>query len=206
MACSVEVREVLRFAKDIYAKTDHAVDVTVAPVLVKRNFLPAHVTHDSNGNPSDIKINEQTVGFSRPLILDLGGLAKGYAVDRAIEKLKSLGCPAAVVNAGGDLRVYGGKTRHLLIRMASHPAFLVHGGEISNCAIATSAGYFSQREDFVPYVNPENGDCLKTVPSVTVRAESCMLADALTKFVILKNPDAKRMREFDAEGWVQCDS
>lgn len=50
----------------------------------------------------------QTVQFLKEGIsLDLGGIAKGYAVDRAIESLQSIGITNAMVKAGGDLRIIG---------------------------------------------------------------------------------------------------
>jgi len=200
--CSDSVREVLKFAKDMYSRTDGAVDVSVAPVLVKEKFLPNHIKHETCGTPADINIEGKSVKFMKPLVLDLGGVAKGYAVDRAIEKLQALGCPIASVNAGGDLRVYGEASR-LFVRLSTDPTSLVSEGVIENCAIATSAGYFSIHANCVPYVDPETGECLNRIPSVTVRADSCMLADALTKFVILKHPNVERLNEFKAQAWVQ---
>ncbi len=46
-----------------------------------------------------------------PLALDFGGIAKGYAVDRAIEALRECGCRAGLVNAGGDVRLFGAAAR-----------------------------------------------------------------------------------------------
>lgn len=200
--CSNSVREVLKFAKEMHRRTDGAVDVSVAPVLVKKNFLPNYFEHETCGTPADIYIEGESVRFAKPLILDLGGIAKGYAVDRAIEKLQALGCTSASVNAGGDLRVYGEKSA-LFVRLSTNPASLMNAGSIENCAVATSAGYFSENADCVPYVDPETGQCLQRIPSVTVRADSCMLADALTKFVILKNPNAEKLSQFQAQAWVQ---
>jgi FAD:protein FMN transferase len=52
-----------------------------------------------------------------PLALDLGGIAKGYAIDRAIEAMRAAGCESGLVNAGGDLRVYG-RSEDILLRRA----------------------------------------------------------------------------------------
>lgn len=201
--CSKELCEVLRFAKHMYERTGGAVDISVAPTLVKQHFLPSHVQHESYGTPEDIIIEGNVVRFLKPLILDLGGVAKGYAVDLAIEKLKSLGCESASVNAGGDLRVFG-ESRQLYVRNDADLGVMNNMGDIADVAIATSAGYYSTQRDLVPYVNPVTRECLKTIPSVTVRAESCMMADALTKFVILKNPDSFGLRSFHADAWVQA--
>jgi thiamine biosynthesis lipoprotein len=50
-----------------------------------------------------------------PLALDLGGIAKGYAIDCAIDALRAGGCSSGLVNAGGDLRVHG-RSADLLLR------------------------------------------------------------------------------------------
>ena len=55
-----------------------------------------------------------------PVALDLGGIAKGYAVDRAVDTLIDCGCSAGIVNAGGDLRVFGTQRENLLLRRADN--------------------------------------------------------------------------------------
>jgi len=52
----------------------------------------------------------------RPLHIDLGGIAKGYAVDRALTALRAAGCRGGLVNAGGDLAVFGHRTHAIVIR------------------------------------------------------------------------------------------
>jgi FAD:protein FMN transferase len=52
-----------------------------------------------------------------PLALDLGGIAKGYAIDLAIDALRAAGCGSGLVNAGGDLRAYG-RSENVLLRHA----------------------------------------------------------------------------------------
>lgn len=200
--CSVELCEVLRFATHMYRRTGGAVDISVASSLVKNRFLPSHIQHENLGTPDDIVIEGSNVRFLKPLVLDLGGVAKGYAVDLAIGKLKNLGCESASVNAGGDLRVFG-DSRQLYVRRDAHSTDLYDLGRLEDMAVATSAGYFSTRDGLVPYVDPETGECLKKIPSVTVRADSCMMADALTKYVILKNPDSLGLSSFRADAWVQ---
>ena len=200
--CSQELCEVLRFAKHMYQRTDGAVDISVGSSLIRNRFLPDHISHENLGTPEDIMIEGSAVRFLKPLVLDLGGVAKGYAVDLAIEKLKTLGCESASVNAGGDLRMFG-DSRRLIIRGGREEGHFHNMGSVQDTAVATSAGYYSIQEGRVPYVDPETGECLKQIPSVTVRAESCMMADALTKYVVLKNPDQLGLRSFRADAWVQ---
>src|SRR5215207_2880483 len=70
-----------------------------------------------SGRLTDIELTTRGAVVCRaPVALDLGGIAKGYAVDRAVESLVAHGCSAGIVNAGGDLRVFGTHREKLLLR------------------------------------------------------------------------------------------
>ena len=60
------------------------------------------------GRLTDVELPEPGIVVTRArVVIDLGGIGKGFAVDRAIEGLVQSGCPSGEVNAGGDLRVFG---------------------------------------------------------------------------------------------------
>src|SRR5205814_212933 len=67
------------------------------------------------------------------------GIAKGFAVDRAVEALQSAGIPAGVVNAGGDLRLFGEVGEDVYVRPPQCPDRLIYIGQVKNAAVATSA-------------------------------------------------------------------
>jgi thiamine biosynthesis lipoprotein len=69
-----------------------------------------------------------------PLRLDLGGIAKGYAVDRALAALRAAGCRRGLVNAGGDLAVFGADGHCVVIRNHGRDSIV----ELNNAALATS--------------------------------------------------------------------
>lgn len=71
---------------------------------------------DRPGRLHDIVIEGNRLVCRKPVVLDFGGFAKGFAVDRAIEVLRRLGCVGGLVNAGGDLRVLGMSRDPILIR------------------------------------------------------------------------------------------
>jgi len=119
--------------------------------------------------------------------LDLGGIAKGYAVDRAADALRSFGIYNAVVNVGGDLYALGlsvdGDPWKIGIRDPDDPEGLIATIEASDRAIATSGDYIqyfqhgSRRYHHI--VAPETGEPRRSpTRSVTVMASSCMAADA----------------------------
>ena len=79
------------------------------------------------------------------MCLDLSGIAKGYAVDRACEVLQAMGADRIIVNAGGDLRVAGHWSQEVRLRHPKAPHCGVHVLSLRNRALATSAGYYSRR-------------------------------------------------------------
>src|SRR5262249_46558417 len=84
------------------------------------------------GRLADIEtLDDDVVLCHAPVALDFGGFAKGYAVDRAIETLQASGCVAGLVNAGGDLRVFGRRKEPILVRSAT--------GELLEVALADAA-------------------------------------------------------------------
>jgi thiamine biosynthesis lipoprotein len=119
------------------------------------------------------------VFFRRSLIVDLGGIAKGFAVDRAVAALKSNGVTAGIVNAGGDLRVFGPTSREVHLRDPTSPTQFSGKLRLRNRAVATSANYFSTRA----LIDGQTRGAMTRQLSVSVAAADCMTADAFTKIV-----------------------
>ena len=107
----------------------------------------------------------------------LDGIAKGFAVDRAVDCLRDAGMTAGVVNAGGDLRVFGDEWQPLYVRSGAE---LIYIGQIRDAAVATSAS--------VGLIHPLGGKV--RAAAVTVLAADCMTADALTKPCMLEPQQA----------------
>ena len=112
--------------------------------------------------------------------LDLGGIAKGHAVDRGIAALRSHGCRAGYVNAGGDLRVFGPLELPVVLRDEEG------GGvrpfcRLSDGALATSHFAASSRSRL--YRSERAVAAAAIARHVCVAAPTCLVADALTKVV-----------------------
>lgn len=165
-------------------------DITIAPTLAALGFLPRHsdFPRATMGDWRDVELREPNrVRLKRRVRIDLGGIAKGYAVDRAVDVLRSLGVQAARVNAGGDLRVYGAAPQTLRVRCPDAPTSLGPRLSVRDGAAATSADYFSaryrRRRRVTPIVHPGTRTAWARGRSVTVLAADCLTADALTKVV-----------------------
>jgi thiamine biosynthesis lipoprotein len=145
------------------------VDPWTADVLAAAHALQRH-----SGGRFDISLGSGPQGWrlaegrlhklQPATLLDLGGIAKGFAVDMAIGALMSHGIDAGWVNAGGDLRVFG--PIELPVQLRDE----VHGGIVPMGLLADGAL------------------CTSRFPSgahVSVAAPQCLWADALTKLVAL---------------------
>ncbi len=180
---------VIRRALQIAAESDGAFDPTVAPVLAQWGLLPVALRRKKAGTWKDLQILPGSkVRFLKPLALDLGGIAKGFAVDSAIETLRRSGVNRAIVNAGGDLRVFGGQYSTICLRHPSQPQLLMEGIQVRNAALATSSPCFTKRRwrgKLVSHlVDTTTRDAIIDGTSVSVKARECWLADALTKVVL----------------------
>ncbi len=198
---SVEVHpytiEVLRRAVSFAADTGGVFDPTIAGCLVDWGHLPPPEftqAPDPKASWRDIELMKgNRVQFHRPLWIDLGGIAKGYAVDRAIEALGVGPDVQCCVNAGGDLRVQGPATERVQLNI--QPAGkTVPVLEIENGSVASSSGYGLGRrragETTGPHLDGVRRRAVGARSFVTVLTEDCMTADALTKVVLAKGPKA----------------
>ena len=169
--------EVLRMAKVIERETEGAFNVCFAGAGRAEGGLP--------GVAGGIEIAGRWVTRRAPVTIDLGGIAKGYAVDRAVAVLQASGARSGWVNAGGDTRFFGDASRPLTIRHPHAPDRAVTVASMVNCAAATS--YFGSRPDCLADGTLIDGRSGETVRSglVTVIAPDCMRADALTKVAAL---------------------
>jgi thiamine biosynthesis lipoprotein len=184
--------QVLHAAREFSLASDGLFDITVAPALTRLGYLPRHADFPRASSRADWRSIEllprHQVRFACPLHIDLGGIAKGFAVDRAIEALQAGGVTSARVNAGGDLRRYGPPKETLHVRHPHAPTLLLPLTELGDGAAATSGGYFALRHSgglpCSPHIHPRTGRSLAVDISATVLARDCMTADALTKIVL----------------------
>ncbi len=192
--------------------TGGSFDITVGELLAVYGF-----SQDSSRPPSKSQISKilQRVGSELLLIdkanntlgaksiklkLALGGVAKGYAVDRAIEVLKTRGVKGALVNAGGDLRVIPREDKKPWSIGIEHPR--VPGSLIrilkiaSSKAVATSGDYqkyyMYKGVRYHHLINPKTGKPARVVQSATVIAPTAELADVLATAVFILGPEKGR--------------
>jgi thiamine biosynthesis lipoprotein len=198
--------QVMKVAKQFAEESQGAFDITVARLLTKWNYLPrCYYQFSPAATSRDIFLRHNCeVFFGRGLIVDLGGIAKGFAVDRAIDALKDTGVVSGIVNAGGDLRAFG-PTSHLIhVRHPAEPTSFAGTVRLRERAMATSGAYFAARKHRGHHVSPlldgRTGRSACELISVTVAATECMAADALTKIVFaMRKEAAGLLARYDAD-------
>ena len=188
--------DVLRKARAVSRASEDCFDITLGAQLVALGVLPDHgfaTLNAPNGSDAVVLLPGRRVALRRPVLLTLDGIAKGYAVDRAIQCLQRAGVEQAVVNAGGDLRVSGPQPTPLAIRDAR--GAIQEAGLLRNAAVASSALGLDEadRERFPGCVlHPSRPAAIDRRPQVwTVQAAQCWRADALTKVAALAAPERR---------------
>jgi len=128
------------------------------------------------------------------MTLDLGGIAKGYIVDETVKFLQKQGIKKGIVNAGGDLKVFGEKSYSIAIRnpfnkknvIARSPpeaddAAISKIIKVKDKAVCTSGNY--ERPGHI--VNSRTGESTFSLVSATIIAPEAFAADALATAIIV---------------------
>ena len=141
------------------------------------HFDPAIPT--GGGSISDLRLKPpDLVTVLNRLHLDLGGIAKGFAVDRAVETLMAAQCSTGLVNAGGDLRAFGSAAQRVLLRTGTtHP----HSLSLCNQSLAVSDPAAANHPLEYLECYTRRPMVLAATGPIAVIAPTAAIADALTK-------------------------
>jgi len=233
-----ELMEVFRAAAEMAAASGGAFDITLHGLKgawglssgdTNRIPAPEAIAEAMRGNPSfrsgpgySAADNPpfRIIGEGRLVLLrdsavfDLGGIAKGYTVDRLHRILDSLGHPNHIVTAGGDLRVGGSKGEKPWVVGIRHPRVPdAIAGTVTlsgPMAVSTSGDYERYFiRDGIRYhhiFDPAKGEPARPYVSVTVLASESMAADRLTKPLFILGPEksGELLRRFGARAvWMR---
>jgi thiamine biosynthesis lipoprotein len=180
--------EVLRLAQRLHRESSGAFD----PCLPS---APARMR--------DVELRDLQVTCREHVALDLGGIAKGFAVDRAVEVLHQSGAAAGLVNAGGDLRLFGPAARTIHLRAEDGAALAISMRE-GALAVSGPLGDASPT-GHQGFYHRDGGLPLERM-TVAILAPTAALADALCKCALLCAPDLlDRLLETHRARRVQTD-
>ena len=200
---SAELLKVLKFSRELSKDTSGDFDITIGPA--SRLWRIARFRESLPG-PDKIKNALTRIGFNKILfhpsenkvrldhkgmLLDFGGIAKGFAGDQMLTLLKDSGLNRCLIDAGGDLIIgqapKGKPGWRVKIGGEKHPE--LPSLSLSNCAVATSG----DTEQFAiiggkaysHIINPHTGIGLNTRAQVTVIAKNGMIADSLASAALV---------------------
>lgn len=209
---SHEMFTLLQRAARFSVMTDGAFDITYAAVGhlydYHRGVLPA---------PVDLERARQSVGYRNLLLdadsrsvrfardgmrIDLGGFAKGHAVDSCVALLRECGIAHAIVSAGGDSRVIGdrrGRPWTVAVRDPRREDAIVAVVPLEDTSISTSGDYerFFERDGVRHHhlIDPKTGSSPRGVRSVTILAADGLTCEALSKSVFVSGLKGMRLVE-----------
>jgi FAD:protein FMN transferase len=216
----LELYQLLQESQRFSKLTQGAFDITYASVGYLYDYRK-HVKPDETAiraalpavDYRQMQLDSAThaVRFNRPgMRIDLGGIAKGYAVDRGIELLRSRGITQAAVTAGGDTRILGdrrGQPWLVGIRHPDDPEKLVTRIPLADTAMSTSGDYERYFDaEGVRYhhiIDPRSGHSARGVRSATILGPTALQTDGLSKTAFVLGAEKtleiiNGMPEFDA--------
>jgi len=209
--------EVLKSAIAYSRKSAGAFDVTIGPLVDLWRQ-----TADSGQKPTDTAVAEarNKIGFEKLILddenmtvrftvdgmrLDLGGIAKGYAIDLAVDAAHQAGATGAMIDVGGDIRCFGkpaGKKEQWTIGLQDPDTDgkILLKLKMNDAAVATSGHYrrfvLIDGKKHSHIINPAMGNSAKKLTSVSIIAPTAMAADALaTATSVMGAEDGMKMIE-----------
>lgn len=206
-AVSAETADLIRTAVDISERTGGAFDITTAPVSDLWGFYGGSFRVPSDGEIQSalegvgyekIRIDENTVSVPESTSIDLGGIGKGYASDRAAEILRENGVASAILSLGGNVYALGkrpdGGGWTVGITDPADESGLIGTVNVSDKAVVTSGGYrrYFERDGktYHHIIDPKTGKSAQSgLSSVTVISENGALADGLSTALFVMGLD-----------------
>jgi len=204
---SPETIEVVKRAQEVSELSEGKFDITVGPLVqlwrkAREKGVPPETGEIGKTLPlvnfRDVIVNPEgkVLLKKNAMAIDLGGIAKGYAVDKAFELLRTLGYKNLIVNAGGDLRVGGLKFDQpwsIGIQDPRVPKKIMARISVSDTAIATSGDYekffIHKGKRYHHILNPKDGFPAEGCQSVTILCKEGMTADALATAIFVLGPE-----------------
>jgi thiamine biosynthesis lipoprotein len=206
---SEDLWRVLEHAQRLAARSDGAFDATVGPAVQlwrrarRQQEMPEAARLDQARQATGyrklvLNARQRTATLTVPgMRLDLGGIAKGYAVDAALRTLRSHGITSALVSGGGDLAVGEPPPSAKGWRIEIAPLDATNAPPqcfvlLKQCALATSGDIFQHVElngtRYSHIVDPRTGLGLTDHSLVTILAPDCTTADGLSTAVSVLGP------------------
>lgn len=216
-----EIYALLKHSLFIHQSSLGAFSLTLRPILDAWGFSGSHSNRIPDKQefanwkklPKEAGIHlledSSTITLETGVSLDLGGIAKGYAVDKAVGALIDEGITTGLINAGGDIRAFGKRTWHIGIQNPRGQG-IIATIPIRNKAIATSGDYeryfIDKGHKYCHILDPQTGWPARHYMSTSIIASSCIDADAWATAVFVKGIDElKDTLQKNCVEWIVID-
>lgn len=196
---SHDAEHVLKFAKYIHRTTRGLFDVTIEPAMKRWGFRSSENKSTERPTDSELRELERLIGSEkivldngkaylqeRGMAIDTGGIAGGYALDKAIKEMKKCDIASAFINFSGDIHCFGKPVDgenwkvHIIDPKTKQP--IDRAIELDNKALSTSGAYQNRRgndsSSWGHILNPAMARPVEPVGSVTAIHSLAMMADA----------------------------
>jgi len=201
-----ELIEIIQLSKDYNKITMGAFDITIDPILTlwseglwkeSKEIQQEKILQALNFVGSDkITINGSTIKLEKEgMSVTLGGIAKGYIVDKVIETFKNQGINNALVNAGGDIATLGSKPDgglwNVSLENPDNTSEKIVEFAMAGKSIATSGNYyryFDPKKEAAHIIDPRTGYTADDCRSATIIADNATIADILATSVFVLGP------------------
>ena len=222
MPLSPDTMTVLRLSRQFHEQTGGAFDVTCLPLF---NLWADAGKADRLPTDAMLSAAKAKCGWDKWKLLDdgavksvdgagigLGGVAKGWAADRAAEAIVVTGCTGGLVKIGGDIRCFGSPAHKGKWIVAVQNPFNPNGGEffgtlaVGNVGVSTSGNYerFSviNGRHYSHIIDPRSGEPVDFAPSVTVVGPSAAITDGWATALSVLGPDGFKL--LDANSGIEA--
>ncbi|MBS4016382.1 MAG: FAD:protein FMN transferase [Candidatus Latescibacteria bacterium] len=188
---SSDLKALITQAMQISENTDGAFDITVGSAM-QSFYNRQEPDLSSIIDYRKINIKDDSIFLPPNMLIDIGGLAVGYALDKASALLTSIGIKTALIDAGGDIICFGNKFYTIGIKNPKGKG-IIQTIKIKNQAISTSGNYekYFEKDDqkYTHIINPKTSHPITATPdgltSVTIIADKCVDADAYATAVFV---------------------
>jgi len=221
MPLSPDTMAVLRVSRQLNEQTGGAFDVTCQPMFRlwgeagKANRLPTDAmlaaARAKCGWDKWKLLDDGAVKSVEGASMGLGGVAKGWAIDRAVEAMMAAGCPGGLVNVGGDVRCFGRPAHKGKWIVGVQNPFNSDGEffgtlALDGAGVCTSGSYnrFIEIDGkrYSRIVDPRTGRCVDFTPSVTVVAPTAAIADGWATALSVLGPEGFKL--LDANSGIEA--
>ncbi|MFZ1812175.1 MAG: FAD:protein FMN transferase [Candidatus Saccharimonadales bacterium] len=201
-----ELYDMLVFAQDMYRASDGIFDISVGGALHAKGYGDRkHAGRVHQKFWDETKITREKITIPRESVIDLGGLGKGWLIDRLVEVMRACGHEQFIVNGGGDMYVHSDAPIEIALQHPTKHDQKIGQTLITHGALAVSSTVMRRWQhegrEHHHIIDPRTSESSQSdVISTYVRADTALIADVMATILIV-NPtlDARLSKKFDLQ-------